>query len=224
MDRRDLALELRSTLGDWFKVVQLVQQGGGDDNMLQMAWNKIGDYFWERQKASKAVQYYGQAKNVEMQVACYYQLEDYAGLEKLIGTLPDGAPQLKEIGDKFASVGMSTEAVTAYLKSGDVKSAVDSCVRDHHWEVAVQLAETHNYPDIQKVLGVRVTLTLALTLTLTLTLALTLTHTFTRCSPSTPRTSSPPGSSCMRSSSTARPSSTPRPPSYSTSSPRLGLG
>ena len=43
------------------------------------------------------------------QVACYYQLEDYAGLEKLIGTLPDGAPQLKEIGDKFASVGMSTE-------------------------------------------------------------------------------------------------------------------
>ena len=42
-------------------------------------------------------------------MACYYQLEDYAGLEKLIGTLPDGAPQLKEIGDKFASVGMSTE-------------------------------------------------------------------------------------------------------------------
>ena len=69
MDRRDLALELRSTLGDWFKVVQLVQQGGGDDNMLQMAWNKIGDYFWERQKPTKAVQYYGQAKNVEMQVA-----------------------------------------------------------------------------------------------------------------------------------------------------------
>ena len=43
------------------------------------------------------------------------------------------------------------QAVSAYLKSGDVKSAVDSCVRDHHWEVAVQLAETHNYPDIQKV-------------------------------------------------------------------------
>ena len=38
---RDLALELRSTLGDWFKVVQLVQQGGGDDNMLQMAWNTV---------------------------------------------------------------------------------------------------------------------------------------------------------------------------------------
>ena len=50
------------------------------------------------------------------------------------------------------------QAVTAYLKSGDVKSAVDSCVRDHHWEVAVQLAETHNYPDIQKVVGARVTL------------------------------------------------------------------
>ena len=63
------------------------------------------------------------------------------------------------------------QAVTAYLKSGDVKSAVDSCVRDHHWEVAVQLAETHNYPDIQKVVGARVTLTPALTLASTLTLA-----------------------------------------------------
>ena len=88
-----------------------------------------------------------------MQVACYYQLEDYEALEALIGTLPDGAPALRDIGDKFASVGMSAEAVAAYLKSGDVRSAVDSCVRDHHWEVAVQLAETHNYPDIQKVLG-----------------------------------------------------------------------
>ena len=47
MDRRDLALELRR-LGDSFKVVQLVQQGGGDDSLLQTAWNKIGDYFWER--------------------------------------------------------------------------------------------------------------------------------------------------------------------------------
>ena len=41
MDRRDLALELRVRLGEWTKVVQLVQQGGGDDNMLQMAWNKV---------------------------------------------------------------------------------------------------------------------------------------------------------------------------------------
>jgi len=153
MDRRDLALDMRSILGDWFKVVQLVQQGSGDDALLQTAWNKIGDFFWEREKAIKAVQYYAQAKNVGMQVACFYALEDYMGLEKLVCTLPDGSPTLRDIGDRFASLGMSAEAVSAYLKSGDVKSAVDSCVRDNQWEVAVHLAENHNYPNIQKVLS-----------------------------------------------------------------------
>jgi len=153
MDRKDLALELRSRLGDWFKVVQLVQQGGGDDSLMTTAWNKIGDHFWERQRPAKAVQYYGQAKNAAMQIQCLYQLEDYAGLEKLIGQLPDGSPLLREVGEKFASVGMATEAVAAFVKSGDVKSAIDSCVQQHHWEGAVALAEQHAYPDIQRVLS-----------------------------------------------------------------------
>ena len=48
MDRRDLALELRVRLGEWTKVVQLVQQGGGDDDLLTTAYNKIGDQFLER--------------------------------------------------------------------------------------------------------------------------------------------------------------------------------
>ena len=95
IDRKDLAIELRMRLGDWFRVVQLVQSGGGDDELLTLAWNKIGDYFWERQKPAKAVQYYAQAKNVEMQVTCHYHLEDYAGLEKLITVLPDGSPLLR---------------------------------------------------------------------------------------------------------------------------------
>ncbi len=65
------------------QVVQLVQQGGGDDSLLQQAWNQIGDYFRERQKIGKAAQYYSQAKNVEALAECYYKLEDYAGLEKV---------------------------------------------------------------------------------------------------------------------------------------------
>jgi len=153
LDRRDLALQLRANLGDWFKVVQLVQQGGGDDSLLQTAWNKIGDYFFERQKTAKAAQYYLQAKNIEALIDCYYQLEDYGGLEKLIGVLPEGSPLLQEIGAKFASVGMSTEAVSAYLKGGDVNAAINSCVTQHQWEGAVRLAETHSYPNIQKVLS-----------------------------------------------------------------------
>ena len=40
--------------------------GGGDDELLMLAWNRIGDYYAERQKWSKAVQYYNQAKNAEV--------------------------------------------------------------------------------------------------------------------------------------------------------------
>ena len=152
LDRRDLALQVRADVGDWFKVVQLVQQGGGDDSLLQQAWNQIGDYFRERQKTAKAAQYYAQAKNMGALVSCYYALEDFGGLERLIGALPEGSPLLQDIGQKFSSVGMSTEAVAAYLKYGDAKAAIDSCVQQHQWASAVELAEAHSYPGIQKVL------------------------------------------------------------------------
>jgi WD repeat-containing protein 35 len=105
MDRKDLAIELRMRLGDWLRVVQLVQTGGaGDDELLQLAWNRIGDYYAERQKWSKAVQYYSQAKNAEALIDCYYILEDFAGLEALIERLPEGSPLLSTIGLKLQSV------------------------------------------------------------------------------------------------------------------------
>ena len=50
--RRDLAIELRIKLGDWFRVVQLVKSGSGgaDDKKLLQAWNAIGDYYADRHK------------------------------------------------------------------------------------------------------------------------------------------------------------------------------
>eukprot|EP00002_Diphylleia_rotans_P007172 TRINITY_DN1668_c0_g1_i5.p1 TRINITY_DN1668_c0_g1~~TRINITY_DN1668_c0_g1_i5.p1 ORF type:complete len:840 (+),score=196.96 TRINITY_DN1668_c0_g1_i5:209-2728(+) len=50
MDRKDLAIDLRMRLGDWFRVVQLLQSGGGEDTLMKRAWNEIGDYYADRQK------------------------------------------------------------------------------------------------------------------------------------------------------------------------------
>eukprot|EP00959_Pyramimonas_sp_CCMP1952_P342302 7171301-Pyramimonas_sp.AAC.4 len=36
-----------------------------DDTLLTLAWNKIGEYYSDRQKWAKAVAYYAQAKNTE---------------------------------------------------------------------------------------------------------------------------------------------------------------
>eukprot|EP01006_Ploeotia_vitrea_P054301 TRINITY_DN67870_c2_g4_i1.p1 TRINITY_DN67870_c2_g4~~TRINITY_DN67870_c2_g4_i1.p1 ORF type:complete len:1236 (-),score=168.86 TRINITY_DN67870_c2_g4_i1:194-3901(-) len=148
IDRKDLAVELRIRLGDWFKVVQLVQEGGGDDCLIQNAWNHIGDYYADRQKWAKAVQYYSQAKNYEKLVEFYYLLEDYKAMERLIDQLPEGSTLLVTLATKFASVGFSTSAVAAFLKGCEVKAAVDCCVELNQWDQAVHLAEQHQLPEI----------------------------------------------------------------------------
>lgn len=48
--------------GDWFKVEKLVREMGGDDSQLLAAWAKIGQYYSDRHKWSKAAQFYAQAK------------------------------------------------------------------------------------------------------------------------------------------------------------------
>jgi WD repeat-containing protein 35 len=51
IDRKDLALELRSKLGDWFRVVQLIKSGEiVDDKVCKMAYNSVGDFYFDRQK------------------------------------------------------------------------------------------------------------------------------------------------------------------------------
>jgi len=153
IDRMDLATAMRMRLGDWFKVEKLAQSGAGDDSLLLLAWNKIGDYYSDRQKWNKAVAYYAQAKNTARLVECFYILEDYVGLEKLINTLPDGHPLLCNIGKKFCSVGLCEHAVTAFLKGADIKAAIDCCVLLNHWDQAVELAEKNDFQQIEAVLS-----------------------------------------------------------------------
>merc|ERR1712232_967395 len=61
IDRKDLAIDLRVRLGDWFRVLQLAH--GSNDELLQQAWSAIGDYYADRGKWSNAAQYYAKARN-----------------------------------------------------------------------------------------------------------------------------------------------------------------
>ena len=208
MDRKDLALQLRANLGDWFKVVNLLQQGGGDDGMLRQSWNQIGDYYMEHQMIAKAAQHYTQAKNNEKLIECYAVLEDYEALEKIIPELPEGSPLLTLIGKKFMAVGMSAEAVSAYTRSGNLEGAIDQCVSQHQWEAALTLAETHAYPDLQKILSQYAHPPSSPPLVCPPPLTAPWCHVA-----GTPRCSLSRTSSCMPSSSTARPTSSRTPPS-----------
>jgi WD repeat-containing protein 35 len=151
IDRKDLAIDLRVRLGDWFRVIQLAH--GGNEDLLQQAWSSIGDYYADRGKWSNAAQYYAKAQNNNALVDAYYFLEDYDSLERLINYLPEGSPLLMDIGNKFTSVGLCDPAVQAYLRFGEVKTAVDTCVLLNQWDLAVNLAQQQNFQQIEGLLA-----------------------------------------------------------------------
>lgn len=151
IDRKDLAIDLRVRLGDWFRVIQLAH--GANEDLLHQAWSAIGDYYADRCKWHNAANYYAKAGNSAALVDTYYFLEDYDALERLIPSLPEGSPLLTEVGNKFASVGLCEQAVQAFLRHGDVKTAVDTCVLLNQWELAVNLAQQHNFEQIEGLLA-----------------------------------------------------------------------
>jgi WD repeat-containing protein 35 len=92
-------------------------------------------------KWGKAVKYYQTAQDNESLVEAYFKLEDFESLEKLLAILPENNKILDSIGERFQSMGLCESASKAYLKSGDVKKAIDCCVLLNQWNMAVELAE-----------------------------------------------------------------------------------
>lgn len=153
IDRKDLAIQLRKRLGDYMKVVQLLQTGGGNDSLVREAWDKIGDYYADRFKWKKAAQYYQQSRNFEQLAECYYRLENFSELAKLRFDLPDDTPLLITLAKRFESVGMYEEAVDCFLRSTrPPKDAVDCCVMLNKWDKALELAERYDYPQVELLL------------------------------------------------------------------------
>jgi len=121
MDRKDLAYQMRKKLGDWVKVLQLLktnstnrkvtlseqeileaelaspQTGTGTDVQLEEAFNEIGEYYSERQQWDMAVKYYTVGRNLEKQMECYYLLEDYDSLVKVLDQLSENSQLLPVI-------------------------------------------------------------------------------------------------------------------------------
>jgi WD repeat-containing protein 35 len=113
-----LAYHLRRKLGDWFKVLQLLKtnsgskklpendqellesdmlvaaSGSGSDSQLEEAYNEIGLNYFERQKWDIAVKYFIMSRNLEKQAECYFILEDYESLSKVMDQLPDNSELL----------------------------------------------------------------------------------------------------------------------------------
>jgi WD repeat-containing protein 35 len=103
---------LRRKIGDWFRVLQLLKNGSstpvsstntlendatgissaltiGTDSQLEEAYNAIGDHYKERQQWNQAITYYVQGRNISKLADCYYILEEFDSLIKLLDQFTD---------------------------------------------------------------------------------------------------------------------------------------
>lgn len=94
-------------------VERLIEGGGGNDSLLELTWNSLGDLYADRQNWAKAAKFYGQAKNSEKLMNCYYSMENWEGLARLLTSIHDGSPLLLTMAQKFLSVGLCEQAVSS---------------------------------------------------------------------------------------------------------------
>lgn len=115
---------------------------------MEQAWKEIGNHFANLRSWESAKEYYEKAHYVEGLMESLYYLEQYDELESCIHKLQDKDPLLAKLGQMFASVGMSEQSVSCYLKLEDVKLAVNTCVNLRQWGQAVELAQKYKMPQI----------------------------------------------------------------------------
>ena len=63
MERKDLAINMRVRVGDWFRVLEMVREGSGYDETLNKMTNQLGNYYAERLEWDRAAEFYLTAKN-----------------------------------------------------------------------------------------------------------------------------------------------------------------
>jgi WD repeat-containing protein 35 len=153
IDRKDLALDMRVRIGDWVRVLQLIDQGVGNDELITTSYNSIGDHYAERFRWKKAASHYALAQNIPAMVESYFHAEDYDNLLKIVEQLPEEDPLLESIAERFQAVGMCDYAVKAYLKVNNVRAAIDCCVLLNQWNQAIELAEKNNFVQIEALLS-----------------------------------------------------------------------
>jgi WD repeat-containing protein 35 len=133
IDRKDLALNLRRKIGDYKKVTALLGMGTGSDMEQKDANKRMGDHYAEKGKWAKAAPYYSSAQNYPMLIEAYYKSEDYDNLKKMINVVPEDPTLLEDLATKFNSVGMCECAVESFIRMGEVKKAIDSCILLNDW-------------------------------------------------------------------------------------------
>ena len=149
-DRKDLAIAMRFKLGQWDKVIELTTDSGvvQEDNM-KMSYDNYAQQFLEEKNYEKAEEYFRKAGDVEGLINIWFKTEEYDKAIIYIERIPEENELLLFLGNKFEKYGLCDEAVKCYIRYGDIKKAIDTCVLMNKWNLAVELAENNNFFQIE---------------------------------------------------------------------------
>jgi WD repeat-containing protein 35 len=95
VDRLDLAIEMRRTVGDFESVIKIHV---GDDESLSQAHRQVGDSQMEKCNWVSAASSYEAAGDDEQLIKCLYLCDDISGLERVMERLPATSPLLPILG------------------------------------------------------------------------------------------------------------------------------
>ncbi|XP_065568434.1 WD repeat-containing protein 35-like isoform X2 [Artemia franciscana] len=152
-DRRDLAVDLRRILGEWDRVLHLLDSSASStDEEYKEAWDALGEQFSDICNWERAIECFKKSGNTERLVDCYYQLELFDELENLVETMDNNNKIVPKLADMFSSVGMCELATRCYLKCNRPRLAIDLCIKLNHWDSAISLAQKYGMADVKKLL------------------------------------------------------------------------
>ncbi|XP_024530250.1 WD repeat-containing protein 35-like [Selaginella moellendorffii] len=154
IDRKDLAIHMRMKMGDWFLVEKLLENFPGNNSLLKLTWNNIGDHFVVTQNWNDAERYYSKAKNFQMLAECYSELQHWTKLQKLMDYVEDGSPLLESIARKFMNIGVCEHAHNADsldLSDMDIRNAWHNAEAYHLWMLAHRELYSGNLEQAAKV-------------------------------------------------------------------------
>jgi len=149
MDRMDLDVQMRLSIGDFSRVAEIIGNSNEDDEVQALVYNAVADQYAENAEWTEAAESYENAQNDEGLMKALYLARDIEGLKQLLDNLPQASPVLKQIGELFVSIGDVNSAVSAFTKAGDIPSAIAVCARLNHWKPALQLAGKGRNADIK---------------------------------------------------------------------------
>ena len=149
-DRKDLSINMRLKLGQWDRVINLMNEKGVvDENNMKIAYSNSADQYMDEKDYEKAEEFYKKANNNEGLINVWFATEEFDKASNFIERIPEQNEFLLFMGEKFETYGLCDEAVNCYLRYGDVKKAIDTCVLMNKWNLAVELAEKNNFFQIE---------------------------------------------------------------------------